>query len=399
MSYEMEMTLSTLLRALFAFVVALTAADVSAWAQGVPPDAAAIGVLGEELFRQSGATGMVLVVVREDGALIRGYGETAPGSGRAPDERSMVRLCSLTKIFTADVLAKLAADGTVRLDAPLAQFAPRGARVPARGGAITLEDLATHTAGLPREVGGAPAGTPHFTFPDYGTRWRWLRGERLRSTPGTAALYSNVGFDLLGDALATAARTPYPALLAGRTLNPLGMGETTFFPNAGQCGRLLKGAHDEGPCTVTEATEGSSGLYSDAVDMRAWLQYLLREEEPGFRAQEVRLTPAALRSQQGLDRAGEPTGVGLGWIHLLPADSPSHLVEKTGGGAGFETYIALNHARRTAVFVAATDGAVDTHVNVFNAANKLLLAAAGLPPLPAAGPVVRRATVHRKRRR
>jgi D-alanyl-D-alanine-carboxypeptidase/D-alanyl-D-alanine-endopeptidase len=63
-------------------------------------------------------------------------------------------------------------------------------------------------------------------------------------------------------------------------------------------------------------------------------------------------------------------------------DSPSHIIEKTGGGAGFETYVAINHSRRTAIFLAATDGSVDTHLNLFNAANKLLLALAGLPPLP-----------------
>ncbi len=46
------------------------------------------------------------------------------------------------------------------------------------------------------------------------------------------------------------------------------------------------------------------------------------------------------------------------------------------------TYIAINHSRNTAIFLAATDGAADSHLNLFNAANKLLLAVAGLPPLP-----------------
>ena len=113
-------------------------------------------------------------------------------------------------------------------------------------------------------------------------------------------------------------------------------------------------------------------------------------------AQAVYLLPSDLVSQKGLDHAGEPTGVGLGWIHILPVDSPSHIIEKTGGGAGFSTYIAINHAYHTAIFVAATDGAVDTHVNLFNAANKLLLAVAGPPPLPAPAPRLAR---HRRSRR
>ncbi len=103
---------------------------------------------------------------------------------------------------------------------------------------------------------------------------------------------------------------------------------------------------------------------------------------PGAPAQSIHMLPSSLLSQKGLDRAGEPTGIGLGWIHLLPLDSPSHIIEKTGGGAGFETYLAVNHARRTALFLAATDGSIDTHLNLFQAANKLLLAVASLPPMP-----------------
>jgi serine-type D-Ala-D-Ala carboxypeptidase/endopeptidase len=196
-----------------------------------------------------------------------------------------------------------------------------------------------------------------------------------------------VAFDFLGDALQSAAHKQYAALLAERTLNPLHMQHTTFFPNAEQCEHLLISAHEDGPCIATEATAGSSGLYSTAADMAIWLKYLLRTGRPGIPAQDasaqaVYILPSNLVRQKGLDHAGEPTGVGLGWIHILPIDSPSHIVEKTGGGAGFETYIAINHSRRTAIFLAATDGSVDTHLNLFDAANKLLLAVAGLPPLP-----------------
>lgn len=359
------------------------------------PDLQVVDALGSDLFVQSGATGMVLVVVRGDQAVFRGYGETAPGSQQTPTQDSVLRLCSLTKIFTTDVLTKLVADGVVGLDDPLQRYAPKRTLVPKRVQPITLEDLATHTSGLPRELGNAPRGTPHFTFPDSRTRWRWLPNQRLRSVPGSVALYSNVGFDLLSDALESVTRKQYAALLAERTLNPLAMPNTTFFPTAEQCGLLLVGARDEGACTSTEETAGSSGLYSNATDMTKWLKYLLQRGDgaPGQDAQAVYLRPAQLVRQTGLDHAGEPTGVGLGWIHILPLDSPSHIVEKTGGGAGFSTYIAISHSRQTAVFMAMTDGLVETHLNVFNATNKLLLQVAGLPPLPppAPKPVVKRA--------
>jgi D-alanyl-D-alanine-carboxypeptidase/D-alanyl-D-alanine-endopeptidase len=263
--------------------------------------------------------------------------------------------------------------------------------VPKRVHPITLADLATHTSGLPRELGNAPREMPHFTFPDYRTRWRWLSNQRLRSTPGSAALYSNIAFDFLSDALQSAAHKQYAALLAERTLNPLHMDNTTFFPNAAQCSHLLVSDKDEGPCASTEATAGSSGLYSTATDMAIWLKYLLGTVGSGIptqdpAAQAIYILPSDLVRQKGLDHAGLPTGIGLGWIHLLPIDEPSHIIEKTGGGAGFSTYIAINQSRHTAIFLAATYGPVDTHLNLFNAANKLLLAVAGLPPLPPPSP-------------
>ena len=373
------------------------------------PDLQTAGSLGEDLFLQSGSTGMVLVVVRDNQVFFRGYGETAPGGHQLPTQDSLLRLCSLTKIFTTDVLTKLVADKTVRLDDPLQRFAPHRPAVPKpvvpkRIQPITLADLATHTSGLPRELGTPARGTPHFTFPDYPTRWHWLPNQRLRSTPGTAALYSNVAFDLLSDALQSATHKQYAALLAEQTLDPLRMRNTTFFPNAAQCSRLLIGDKDEGPCTSTEETAGSSGLYSTATDMAIWLKYLLRTGDPGTpvqdpAAQAVYILPSNLVSQKGLDHAGEPTGVGLGWIHLLPADDPSHIVEKTGGGAGFSTYIAINHSRHTAIFLAATDGPVDIHSNLFFGANQLLLTIAGLPPLPPPPPKPTVKQTHRHRRR
>jgi len=357
----------------------------TAHAQTTPPDIQQADILGNELFTASGSTGMVLVVVRNNEVFVRGYGETTPGSGIHPSASSVLRLCSLSKIFATDLLNKLVEDQTVHLNDPLQRFTSTHIEVPSRDGrSITLLDLATHTSGLPREVGPAPHGTAHFTFPGYAYRWQWLPRQRLKTTPGTAALYSNIGFDLLGDALVQAAHEPYARLLYDRTTHPLGMKETGFTPTPTQCARLLQGAHDEGSCTDTQSSAASAGVYSTATDMTLWLKYLLGlgpiAQSPA--AQAVYIQPKTLLSEQGLDHAGIPTGLGLGWLHLLPPDDPSAIVEKTGGGAGFLTYIALNPSHHIGIFVAVTDGAIETHLNVFKQANNLLLTLAGLPPLP-----------------
>ncbi len=244
--------------------------------------------LGAELFAKSGSTGMVMVVVRGHEVFFRGYGETYPGSGQRPGETSLLRLCSLSKIFATDLLMKLVKDGTINLHDSLQRYAPRGVRVPERDGKpITLESLATHTAGLPRELGPAPRGSAHFTFPDEKLRWAWLPKGHLASAPGTVALYSNLGFDFLGDALSNATHEPYAKLFAERTTQPLAMRDTGFTPTPEQCGRLLRGSHNEGECTSTINSAGSAGVYSTAADITHWLQYLMGTEQPAIPMQDL----------------------------------------------------------------------------------------------------------------
>ena len=309
-----------------------------------------------------------------------------------PQPQSLVRLCSLTKIFTTDLLDRLILRGTVHLTDTLQQFAPAGVQVPlqtlhgsaARG--IMLGDLATHTSGLVREVGAYPRLTAHFTFPSYDYRWQWLPHQRLLTSPGTVALYSNVAFDFLGDAIARAAGKPYEEFLRDQITLPLGLRDTTFSPAENECARLLRGTDDQGPCTDTRASAGSGGLYSTPADMTRFLQSVLHL--PGLPAQPasypaVYVDPERLTSMEGLDHAGTPTGIGLGWLRLGDAGSPSMIMEKTGGGAGFTTYIALNLQRHVAIFVAATNGNRPSHGNIFEMVNDLLAAVAGVPPLPA----------------
>ncbi len=380
--------------------VAVCGASVSRAAEEAKPQLPALAsadAVAAAMFQRTAATGMVIVVVRGGDVWMQSYGQTAPGSGQKPAFNSLIRLCSISKILTTDLLVKLAVDHAVAFTDPLQKFAPVGSdgvpvKVPVltvRGHvdrALTLGDLATHTAGLPREIAYPPVGMAHFTFPDEAFRWQWLPKFRLRTSPGVAAHYSNVGFDLLGDALSHVSGRSYAALFAERTARPLGLVDTTLSPNADQCARLMGGAREPIQCTDTQAAAGSGGMYSTADDMTRVLKYLLNL--PGVPAHQngaataMYLQPAALHSVQGLGHAGVPTGIGLGWIEINGADGPARIVQKTGGGAGFQTYVALNPASHTGVFVAATQGRRKSGANLFRETNALLIQLAGLPPVP-----------------
>ena len=354
----------------------------------------AADAIGAEIYASTASTGMVMVIVRDGEVYLQGYGQTAPGSLQRPGAHSLIRLCSLSKILTADLLYKLVADRTVQFTDPLQTYAPTGATVPTLTfhgpaiRAITLGDLATHTSGLPREQLPSPRGAAAFTFPNHRQRWAWLPTQKLRTSPGTAAQYSNVAFDLLSDAVESATGQPYPQLFQQRTATPLGLTETTLTPTPEQCARLMVPAQRASDCADTRASAGSSGMYSTAADMTLWLKYLLGLPGVPVHQNAAALAsyvdPAQLTSVKGMDHAGDPTGLGLGWVRLGQPGDASMIIEKTGGGGGFSTYIALDPTRHSGVFLAATDGSVFTHTHLYQQVNNLLLILSGLPaqPLP-----------------
>lgn len=337
-----------------------------------------IGLMGQVMFIDSGAPGMVLVVVRGQDVVIEGYGETVKGNGHEPDSNSLVRLGSISKTFAGSLLAGLSLQGKVHLTDPLKLYAG-GATVPQFGQReITLLDLATHSAGLPREIGDFPAGKAPFTWSTHADRWAWLAKYKLEWEPGKVAAYSNVSFDLLADALATATGKPYAGLLQEQITGPLGMKDTGLNPNKDQCDRLMLGSGigGPGPCVNTEATAGSGGVYSTAADMATWLKYNLASgptmwETPTV-AHAVYQQRQALMAAIGFDESGPMAGLGLAWVVQAADGIRPMIVEKSGGGGGFMTYIAFAPGHDVGVFVAVNKADFRMFYGMSSAANNII---------------------------
>lgn len=343
----------------FAMMLALATPGAAALAADAAPAdpvlETAAGLGGIVMFVDSGAPGLVLALVRGEHSLVLGYGETTKGNGHTPDGSSLLRLNSITKVFATDVLDSMVADGTVRLTDPLQRWSG-GVAVPTfEGRPITLLNLATHTAALPREMGDLPDGANPRAWPTHADRWAWLPGYHLPWAPGSIASYSNIGFDLLADALETAGGKPYPELLRARVTGPLGMADTTFAPDAAQCARLMTGSGLGGalPCGNTQATGGSGGLYSTADDMVRWLRHTMADPDGTLALSHAAYYPRqALLAAIGFDEAGPMQGIGLGWVTVAAEGIRPTLIAKSGGGAGFMSYVAFVPGRDVGLFVA-----------------------------------------------
>lgn len=332
----------------------------------------------EHIFYGSGATGMALVAIDGNQQVFTSLGETRPGNNIRPQKDSVIRIASLSKLMTSQMMVKLAERGTLRLDDPLSKYAPPGASVPNYNGQpIRLINLSTHTAGLPREQPGGKAVRPVFVWPTRADRWNWLTRAPLKVAPGSRAAYSNIGYDLLADALARAAGTPYPALFSQLLTRPLGMKDTTFTPSPEQCARLMVAEKGASPCNNTLAAIGSGGVYSTPDDMGRWMQQFLNSSVNHRTPQIDRLQTLIYRRDQlhkvdGMDVPGKADALGMGWVYMGPANGRPGIIQKTGGGGGFITYIAMIPQQNVGVFVVVTRSPLTRFTPMSDGVNNLL---------------------------
>ena len=139
------------IRAAALVMVCAAVADPRAASSSVPSDDEIRKVLVDRIEVQKQSVGIVVGVIEPAGRRVIAYGHLAKDDPRPLNGDTVYEIGSITKVFTSLLLADAIGRGEVALTDPVAKFLPAKVKVPERGGrSITLEDLATHTSGLPR---------------------------------------------------------------------------------------------------------------------------------------------------------------------------------------------------------------------------------------------------------
>ena len=305
-----------------------------------------------------GATGVAVAAVRDGRTALHVRGTTDRSGERPVDGRTRFEVGSLTKTFTALLLADAVARGEVGLDDPIARYLPPHA-VPVHPGGmpITLLHLATHTSGLPRLPGGFLAtavpgwfSNPYAAYPP-GRLLDSLGATRVRTRPGSRVHYSNLGVGLLGQVLAEAAGTPYPTLLTRRVLRPLGLERSTCDPTRAQATGYWHGRPR--PPWAIPALPGAGALRCGAGDLLRYLEALLRPTGAGPLA-------AALADVQRRRLVLPRSGDGLCLVWNVRRTDGRDLFFHSGGTRGFSAFAGFCPADGTALAaVANTTPAAD----------------------------------------
>jgi CubicO group peptidase (beta-lactamase class C family) len=273
-------------------------------------------------------------------------------AGEAPGLDTIFEIASLTKIFTALLLAEEVVRGHAKLTDPLQAYVPGGVVVPEfQGHAITLADLATHGASLPLRpnLGVAPDTPNKYAGYTLAQLFDDLPDYQLARAPGSRFEYSNVGFALLGQGLALRSGEPFADLLKRRITDPLGLIDTGFVDDPDRAGRRAQG-HDFylNPISATGfgALDPAGGLRSTAHDLLILLELFLNQTGP-------RDLVEASRLMLSIDRPGDDaaTHMALGWRRTIAHGEIYYW--SIGSGDGSRTFMGFNPARRVAVVALA----------------------------------------------
>jgi CubicO group peptidase (beta-lactamase class C family) len=301
--------------------------------------------------------GVVVGVLTADRTWVMGSGTAGLGGLSPPAADTIFEIGSVTKVFTATLLAGMVEEGLVALEDPVQRYLPAGVELPVRGRPIALADLATHTAGLPRLPHGFVLRSvrhrrnPYawFTADDL---YVGLSGTRLRREPGGRPRYSNLGYGLLGHVLALRAGCSYEQLVRERICRPLELADTDVSVPAAARGRFAQGHNRRGrpvPHWDLPALAGAGALRSTVADLLAFLRVQLGEGDPAL-ARAAALTHAPRwRHRRGL-------AVGLAWSRLPLLGTEHELLFHNGGTGGFRSFVGFVPATDTAVVVLSNSG-------------------------------------------
>jgi D-alanyl-D-alanine-carboxypeptidase/D-alanyl-D-alanine-endopeptidase len=328
---------------MIAWVTILPVESIAADFGDLPAD---IRVQAQERIDEGFHLGTVIGVIDRSGRRFYGFGQTSMTDGTLPDKHSIFEIASITKGFTAILVADLEIDGRVSTTAPIGRYVPTLRRADTDAAQyVTLERLLTHTAGLPRN--------PTNTDDNDDDRYKNYSTEDLEAFLSSWTInpvapsysYSNAGLIVAEYAIETEIGRTYEDLMEERVLDKLGMYDTFFSVPNEKRDRLVTGFRNG--VSTTEMDVGQypamGGLRSTADDMLTYL------------GAHIGLVPSPLSS--AIDKtleerfSNEEITLSLGWRISRNEESGKTIYHFTGGSTGFVSFAAFDRVNQKAVVV------------------------------------------------
>ena len=292
-------------------------------------------------------TGLSIGILVNGKTYYYGYGETAKGNGQLPNEHSIYEIGSISKTFTATLLADAVEKGKVKLDDPVSKYFPDS--IPAldyQGAPVTLKTLSNHSSGIPRMPNNFHSSDNNNPYKDYSDQdlYSFYKTFKLDRKPGAQYEYSNLAAATLGVILEKVYNKTYQDLIVEIICDPLGMHETREFIPKNDSVRFVKGYNVEGKYNSPwdfKAMAPAGSIRSTASDMLLYANAQLGKG-PAALEKDIQLTHQKTFSNGAVNTA-------LGWHYIKPGKD--EVLFHNGETGGYRTYLAINLEKKFAVVV------------------------------------------------
>jgi len=272
------------------------------------------------------------------------YGICSDKNPIVPTENTIYEIGSITKTFTGAVLAEMVVEGKVNYNDPISQYLPKDVCNWSSERAITLEELSTHSSGLPRLPDNL---TKNFLadldnpYKNYSTEdmYAFLKGYSPKLKTERKSEYSNFGVGLLGHILAKVDGKSYEAMITDRIFKPLAMNNSRITVTDGE---LVQGHDALGyptPQWDFQAIAGAGAIRSSTADMMNYLVANISEIEP------YNLTHEPKKDLSSFQK------IGLAWISQT--NDGLDITWHNGGTGGFKTFTGFSKEQKVGVIVMA----------------------------------------------
>ncbi len=304
-----------------------------------------------------GLNGAIAIgIIDQDGICYYNFG-SRDTIGAEVNEHSIFEIGSITKTFTATLLADQALNGDLKLDDPINELLSDRVEIPVLGKQqITLGHLSDHTSGLPNMPGNFKPANPKNPFADYTPpqMYEFISNYTPTQEVGANFEYSNLAFGLLGHALSLHVGKTYEELISEVITAPLGMNETKITFDEQMINNLAVGKNEFGQSTENwnfSTLAGAGAIRSSTTDMIKYLSAQLGFTQTSL-MQAFEMTHHKRHEKYRVRRGDNPLGMGLGWIILTNSDGNTYW--HGGSTGGYTTYIGFNKTMQKGVVVLAT---------------------------------------------
>ena len=309
-----------------------------------------------QLMAKPSMVGLAVGVV-ENGRItfLQGYGETKAGSGDPVTPDTVFRWASTSKGVAATMVAKLAEQGKINLQAPVANYAP-DLKLP--GGneyKASVGDLLSHRLGLYRNA--------YDNKLEEGQDPSFLRASlaQLNSTcaPGTCWSYQNVAYDASSEMVSRTTGMSYEAAVKRYLFNPIGMSSGSVSMAGLQSNKSWAKPHSAGrrPEPIVDTYykfPAAAGINSNIKDMALWMEAQMGEMPDLLDAKLLDtihapyvVTPTERgRLRKFLERLGT-AWYGYGWRSYEYAGH--RIIGHRGGIKGYRSFILFDPVKKSGV--------------------------------------------------